>query len=165
MVWLSKNNVHVSGELLTENPSGTTATRLMIGIPVDNSTILPVWALVNQIQWNKFKSEYNPRFVTIAGQLQHISRNGEDCPCIKATSTPTSITQFYNGLIPILDESKCQFHGAVVLKKKFDFDTPTKLYLKRIILESCSNPSYTFEAVTLRGITSCFDNIQEGTSL
>ena len=151
------NNVHVSGNVLAEKVLNS-KSQLEVGIETGNN-VIPITAIVKNAQWEKFKKDYPDRHnaVTISGQLQ-ILRDGY---VVQADS----ITCFHNILQDELNESGCQFHGRVRLKKKFDFDTKSNLFLKRLILETDSAQPVRIEAMALRGAASSFEEIEEGQEL
>lgn len=157
------NNVHVSGQVLQEVRTDSGCVNLMIGVATaDINTLLPIWATVDVEKWKLFKSNF-PDFssVTISGQLQYRQNPihpGEKVPYIIGES----VSCFHNELADLLDESKSEFRGVVRLRKKFNFGGSSSLHLIRMLFETTSTPSVSFEATALRGAAPYFDEIGEG---
>lgn len=156
-----KNNVHVSGLVISERVIDTKTVKVTVGINA-NDTVLPVVTIVDDLAWEKFKDSFPNTYtsVTISGQLQSVRDDqGATLYSIRANS----ISCFHNVLAETLDETVSQFHGVVILKRKFDFDTASKLYLKRMLFETIhpERPA-VFEAMALRGAAPYFDSFKEG---
>ena len=130
-----------------------------------NEQVLPIPVLVEKGQWEKFKSDFPAKYksVTISGQLQTYRDEEGTHYAIKAGER--AINCFHNILHQTLDESESQFHGVVKLERKFDFDTSSNLYLKRLLFRTNSAHPVFFEAMALRGAAPFFDNINEGDCL
>ena len=156
-----RNNVHVSGYVQSEKEHDSKNYQLIVGIETNNQ-ILPVTVIVEKEQWEKFKSDFPAKYksATISGQLQAFRDETGTHYAIKAGER--SINCFHNILNQALDESESQFHGRVRLERKFDFDTSSNLYLKRLLFRTDSVHPVFFEAMALRGAAPFFDNINEG---
>lgn len=162
MIALSKNNVHVSGQLIEERTLSPSTVQILIGVKQANGEV-PFNVVIDQEQWKKFKNDFPGKYnsVTVSGQLQaHRDTNGMNYS-IKAGNG--SITRFHNILQDY--ESVSQFYGPVILEKKFDFDTTSNLYLRRMVFKTCTNHPVYFEAMALRGAVPYFDDINEGDRL
>lgn len=166
MVYLNKNNVRVSGQLVKEESINERIdiVRLIVGIET-KGIILPVPVLIDTEQWETFKEDFPDKYysVKVSGQLKAFRTQEGTQYIIKAGEK--SISCFHNVLHSSLDESESQFFGVVTLKKKFDFDTNTKLYLKRMLFETDTRHPTVFEAMALRSSAPYFDNINEGDQL
>ena len=162
-----RNNVHVSGKLIREGETFGNIIQLIIGITVAEK-ILPVTVEVQKNYWETFKANFPDRYksVSVSGILNAERIDGNMTYKVFVTE-PTSISCFNNILNGSLNETQTVFYGPVRLKKKFDFDTESKLYLKRMIFETAEkgqNPT-SFEAVALRSAAPYFDEINEGEML
>lgn len=153
-----KNNVHVSGILSKERVNDK---EVSLEISICNTQIKSV---IERCIWEKYKDQFPNEYqsLTISGVLQS-ERNDEGR--LKYIIKAANIGHFHNVLVEELDERSSQFCGLVKLKKKFDFDTSSKLLLKRLLFETISSEKQVLEAVALRGIVPYFDNIQEGSVL
>lgn len=160
MINLSRNNVHVSGKVLAEERFLQGFYHVTIGINSSNS-LLTVIVQIDAPQWEQFKQEFPDKCnsVTISGRLRTL-RIGDNIQYI-IQAGKNSISCFHNFFD---DESGSQFYGLVKLRKKFDFDTKSKMYLKRLVFEICDSTTRNvyFEAIALRGTAPYFDNIEEG---
>lgn len=154
-----RNNVHISGNLVKETEKKEGKTILEMASPTHIS------AMVEAEQWDRFKSEYpNIKTISLSGILNRQIVNGNTTYFINVIND-NSICCFHN----LLDDDfdlKTRFSGAVRLKKKFNFDIESHMYLKRLIFETIgSGIPTTFEAVALRSIAPYFDEIEEGDEL
>ena len=165
---ISKNNVHVSGNVLGERYLKNNTVQITVGIQNEKFS-LPINVLAPAETWKKFKAEFpeNSDSVTISGKL--LTKRSQVDGALKYLIKANSITCFHNILQDSLDESETAFHGLVRLKKKIKFDNNSNLYLNRMVFEIVDNDlikqPVIFEARALRGAAPYFDNIQEGEEL
>lgn len=151
-----KNNIFASGDLLEERCFDSVSTLLTVDINNGSDIILPVLTLVDLKDWERFKESFpnNYKSVTVHGQIK---KNASNQFFIEANG----LCCFHN-LLKM--EAASEFSGIVRLKKKFNFDTSSRLYLKRMVFETMPYKSspVCFEATALRGIAPYFDEIEEG---
>lgn len=148
-----KNNVQVSGELKDFHTNDEFA-QLLLENPIPIVVIIPLTI------WNKFNfSHPEEKNLSLSGVLDKENKTNE---YVVKIVNDNSISCFHNLLG---NEAETTFSGSVILKKKFDFNTDSKMYLKRMIFETIDFEPITFEAVAIRSIVSYFDNIEEGTKL
>lgn len=153
-----KNNIFASGDLLEERCLDSVSTLLTVNINNDDNIALPVMTLVDLKEWEKFKKAFPSDYksLTVHGQIKKNASNHQFF--IEANG----ICCFHN-LLEM--EAESEFSGIVRLKKKFNFDTSSRLYLKRMVFETLpylNGSPVSFEATALRGIAPYFDEIKEG---
>ena len=156
---LNHNNVHISGSLIREVEKKEGKMLLEIASPTQ------INAIVEAKKWYKFKSEYpNIQTISVSGILNKKILDGTVVYIVNVVND-NSIGCFHN----IFDNDfdfKTNFFGTVILKKKFQFETESNMYLKRMVFETTgSGLPTTFEAVALRSFASYFDEIEEESKL
>ena len=162
MAFSQKNNVHINGTLISEYNLSSSKVKLLI--KTENLKQLPIIAIIGRKQWEGFKKAFPNSYksLSISGILTKISNSNEVKYLINVTND-NSISCFHS--IKELNESGLDFSGTVKLIKKLDFTLESKLFLKKIILETTSEPPIKFEVTVLRSVAHYFDEIEEGTIL
>ena len=157
-----KNNIHVNGYVQKEIYfSESNFVLITVGVPV-NDKLLQIQVITDKQYWENFKKSFpkNYNSISVSGKLK-TNRNAATSDYIIQAN---SISCFHNLLGDNFDETEATFHGIVKLKKKFEFGTNSKLYLKKMVFETVdiAKKNVTFEAMALRSAAPYFDTIEEG---
>lgn len=159
----SQNNVHVSGNLISESQLSSSKVQLLI--KTENLQKMPIIAIVGREQWESFKKAFPDSYesISVSGTLTKTYGLNHQVKYIIHVNNNNSISCFHS--IKGLNESNMEFYGTVRLIKKLDFNLESNLYLKKIVLETTDESPIKFEVTVLRSVAHYFDEIEEGTLL
>ena len=150
------NNVHING-IVTRQEVNEDASSYELTIEANS---IPTKVSLERAIWENFQNQFPGQVsVSISGQLQTAKTEGS-----KYSVKGNSVACFRNYLG---NQAEISFDGTVKLRKKFDFNTDSKLFLKRLLLSTdiAEQRPVTFEAMALRSCAPYFDEIDEGEKL